>query len=351
MGCSVSKDGDQQQEQLIVGTGPVTLLKNNPEYVDYSQDVMHENAWQTGVFPKQLWTCTSITNLDISGNQLGDISKVVNLVNLRVLNISENEIKELPLDMGCKKLPHLTTLLAYTNKLVLLPKKLCTLTSLTEMNLYNNKLKRMPDEINMMTGLETLNLAKNPLTALPPLDKLTLLRELKCHMCEIETIAGSWETLTSLEEILFNTNKLSTIPKMPPNVKVIDVVGNLITHVDPTALDLCVALTEFKANNNQLTEIPLCVLRPTMESMGFASNDDINVIPREIEQCQALLTLVLNGNALVHLPQELLSLTLLVRCNLLKNSIERSDPVTKKVFDGLKKQCTSGKGYFKADEM
>lgn len=333
----------------IPDTGPGALLQNNPASIDFSKDVFDEHKWPVGTIPKVLWRITSITSLNVSGQKLKSVDQVTSLVNLELLDISANEIVDFPHDI--QKLHDLKRLIAFGNKFVSLPKSIGKLKGLTELNLYNNRLEILPPDINKLTSLTSINFGSNPLKVLPSLAALRKLEAVRFQMCHIEHIEGSWETLTSLKDIIMNTNELARLPVLPPSVVALDVVGNNLSEL-ADSLKLCNGLKELKVNNNHICSIPIAVLKPSLQSIGFAGNFNISAIPPEIKRCTELTTLVLDRNRLTKLPNFLLDMPYLRRLNVQKNPLDMDDPETKDVFGKLKHRLRSRdehgrKGYFK----
>lgn len=334
----------------------VELLNTNPEKLDLSRAELTEkglNGWMKylGAPPRELFATLSITELNLCDNELQSIVGVENLVNLTTLNISENLLVSLPGAIG--KLIKLEEFVGYKNKLTALPDSFTDLISLIECNFYNNKLQELPWNINKLENLESLNFANNPLIALPKFEGLSKLKSIKCHMCNIEKIDGSWETLEALTELMFNSNKITDIPTLPPNVEQLDFVRCKLEVIAPERFANCIGIQEFKANANCLSVFPVGVLVASLENLGISDNPGVKTIPPEIGNCSAVCTLVLNGTGISTLPIELLKLSSITRFNVQKCPIDHSDPTTKQVLEQLQVQCSAkdekGKaiGYYK----
>jgi hypothetical protein len=150
--------------------------------------------------PESLGDLTSLTDLDLSRNQLTSLSENLgNLTNLNHLYLQENQLSFLPESLG--KLANLTYLdlinnhltslpksLGYLtnlaelylskNQLISLPENLGNLTELTQLYLEENQLISLPAGLGNLTKLNTLNINANPLTDLSPLQNLSELTEL-----------------------------------------------------------------------------------------------------------------------------------------------------------------------------
>lgn len=355
MGCGASSSGGKGASD-----GPNSLLNGNPEEVDMSSERIDTRGWVLHGLPRELWRTQSIKRLNISGQNLKTCDKIIQLPNLEELDISENEIQELP--YGISKCANLRILIAFKNQLTLLPKSIGKLTQLTQLNCYNNKIEKVPEEINLLTNLEQLNFGSTLITSLPAMHNLVKLKFIKCQMCKIHTIENSWEKLTSLEEIVFNTNQLEKLPKLPVSIRDIDVVGNKLESLDE-ALEGCVNLRELKANQNKLTAFPVAPLQSSsFITLCIASNIRIVSIPPTFGECKTLQTLVIGGTSITTLPPSLCNLTKLRRLQLTgtplrlqtKGDVEK-DEGTVAVYEKLKEQCSEVNpetskpyGYFKA---
>lgn len=349
MGCGASQNS-------LKAEGALALLSDTTLEVDFSAEEMMERGWgnEDGHLPhnffRNVWRTKSLRKLSLSGQNLKHVDRVLALRQLEELDVSDNEIVEMPFNLS--KLSNLRKLIAFKNNCITLPKSICKLSKLEELSFYNNKLERVPDDINNLVNLVHINFGSNYLTELPPLDKCVKLQTIKCQMCKIKRIQGTWETLLELEEIIFNTNELMALPRMPPNIQSIDVVANQLESV-VDALVLCENLKELKANQNKIVRVPQSCLTKSLNILSLASNIRITEIPAEIKQSPHLRCLVIGGCMIKKLPRELLELNELRRVNFTRNPLDLEDPTTKEVFEKLKVQCLeedeSGKphGYFR----
>jgi len=129
--------------------------------------------------PKEIGKLSQLTYLNLSYNKLTELPKEIgNLTQLTQLYLHNNNLTELPKEI-CN-LTQLTSLDLSHNKLTQLPKEICNLTQLTELYLYNNKLTHLPVEIGQLSQLTYLDLSNNNLTELP-LEIINLTR-LKCFI-------------------------------------------------------------------------------------------------------------------------------------------------------------------------
>jgi GTPase SAR1 family protein len=120
------------------------------------------------IFPSQLLRKhndekQSVTAIDLSNNVIDSLPTSIGLFpNLRVLQLSANEITSLPAEL-CKELQRLEVLDLSKNRLTSLPSAISDLLSLNSLILGDNDLARLPIELGCLTGLQKLDLSNNRL--------------------------------------------------------------------------------------------------------------------------------------------------------------------------------------------
>lgn len=129
----------------------------------------------------------SLETLNLSGNQLERAPTEVleHCRRLRVLNLSENRLAQLPASVGC--LTTLERLDLSGNSLERLPDELTQCAALRELRCDHNYLTALPTRMRMLQRLERLHVAFNRLTALP--SSLRDLRALNCVYANNNSLA------------------------------------------------------------------------------------------------------------------------------------------------------------------
>jgi len=155
--------------------------------------------------PPELFELTHLHALDISGNQITELSNIIKLKSLKSLRASINNISLLPEEIG-------------------------QLTSLQNLELNANKLTCLPRSIGNLFNLEQLSIGKNPLTSIPDeLSQLSSLRHLIANETGLREFPIVFSRLKKLYALNISGNTFTSIPH--------DFVN--LTHLSLLHLDGC----------------------------------------------------------------------------------------------------------------
>ena len=163
--------------------------------------------------------CACIISLNLFDCKLGSagdaaslFAELGRLAQLRVLNLANNDLGEVP-DTLCR-LAHLTTLNLHGNKVGKLPLALGQLHQLRELTLQGNRLTRLPASLSDCTHLEVLDVRGNSLQQLPPLlGKLSKLRKLELARNKLVSLPPSMkDSPESMQIDLTGNNSLQSPP-------------------------------------------------------------------------------------------------------------------------------------------
>lgn len=150
--------------------------------------------------PEKFERLVNLRELDISGNELVDISEVCNLTKLQILNVEHNNVQFLSPEFG--NLTNLKHLSLHGNSLVSLPNEFCNLTNLVSLNLITNYLKTLPENFGNLIKLEELDLTENRLISLPKsIENLSNLQSLCLSGNCIPTLNFDITKMKSLENV------------------------------------------------------------------------------------------------------------------------------------------------------
>ena len=158
---------------------------------------------------------SSLVLLEIHSCKLTRLdNRVLNLQNLRSLDLSDNSLRHLPAD--CGKLTQLRELRLDRNELEEFPASLCQSAlrrSLQSLSLNANKLSgcALPLQFGQLTALINLSVDDNCLTALPPsIGNLTSLRRLSLSKNQLQILPASCLKLR-LESLDISSNDFVTV--------------------------------------------------------------------------------------------------------------------------------------------
>lgn len=144
-----------------------------------SLDIAHRDLKDKGL-PDEIFELDNLQMLIVRHCNLNNISdNIVKLIKLKILDVSENQLKTLP--ESVYELKALTILLAQENQFSELNPKLKNLTELNTLNYSKNKLKSVPEFIASFNKLENLYFENNvidevkaDLSKLPALSELSI---------------------------------------------------------------------------------------------------------------------------------------------------------------------------------
>lgn len=250
------------------------------------------------LLPEEISLLSGIEKLKLSHNRISEYSSSLCLPGLEDLVLYDNQLKELPVEIG--QMSQLTGLNLEKNQLQSLPPELGELTTLDELFLNDNSLRSLPSTIsNLSQNLRLLQLGNNPDLEIPQeIFTLTRLYHLDLSGDGLTTLPEGIERLSQLQVLALNNNEIdcfSRIQELP--------------------------LLSLSLFNNRLTAFPLEITRiSTLNTLVLAKNN-ITSLPEEIGHMSHLRELYLSHNQLVFLPDGLCDLSELRKLHLNKNFI------------------------------
>ena len=193
----------------------VTIL----EYCDLHSARGFENIYQLEIEleldtisdPENIYNLVNLELLDLTDNNIEDIPpEISNLTCLETLNLLYNGITEIIPEM-CN-LKSLSSLYFGYNGITIIPREICNLTSLTELLLNDNCITDFPPELCQLANLSVLCLNNNTITKIPhELSQLTNLTELHLNNNNIEEIPSELFHLTNLSVLELTNNNIKNI--------------------------------------------------------------------------------------------------------------------------------------------
>ncbi|XP_051537316.1 volume-regulated anion channel subunit LRRC8A-like [Myxocyprinus asiaticus] len=259
--------------------------------------------------PLWIYSLKNLSELHLTGNLSAENNRFIVIDGLRELK----RLKFLRLKSNLTKLPQMVTdvgvhlqKLSINNegtKLMVL-NSLKKMVNLTELELVRCDLERIPHSIFSLHNLQEIDLKDNNLKTIEEIISFQHLHRLVCLKLwynQIAYIPIQIGTLTNLERLYLNRNKIEMIPAQ---------------------LFFCRKLRYLDLSHNNLTSIP--------PDIGFLQNlqyfavtaNRIETLPPELFQCKKLRTLNLGNNCLTALPSRFGELTGLTQLELRGNRLE-----------------------------
>ncbi|XP_071586279.1 leucine-rich repeat-containing protein 2 isoform X2 [Heliangelus exortis] len=192
-----------------------TLIQTIPGYIALFQDlrVLELSKNQINHLPVEIGCLKNLKVLNVSFNNLSSVPpELGDCENLEKLDLSGNmEITELPFELS--NLKQVTVVDMSANKFHSIPICVLRMSNLQWLDVSSNNLKELPEDIDRLDQLQTLLLQKNRLTYLPRalvnMTKLSLLVVSGDDLTEIPT--DVCESTTGLKFISLKDSPVETI--------------------------------------------------------------------------------------------------------------------------------------------
>lgn len=177
------------------------------------RDLKLGNNGLVGPLDPRITELTHLETLDLQHNKLTSLPEgVIDLIRLRVLNITSNEFASLPFD-SLERLP-LIEVFAAKNKLsgTLIGPDVGCLSQLQILDVTGNSLSSLAtSETLKLPSLHQLSISSNRLTALPNLASWISLRTLTAEDNNLTSIPEGFVTLSSLKNVDLSGNNIKVL--------------------------------------------------------------------------------------------------------------------------------------------
>lgn len=171
---------------------------------------------------------TQLRSLELSNNEITDLTPIQSIVTLEKLKLEANQIEHVESLANLTKL----TLLSLRNNSVRDLSSLSQLTKLEKLDVRGNSLTSI-DVVAHFSQLKELNLRENAVEVLTPIEQLTELIELNIHTNQISDISPL-RNLTKLEAITMRRNQISDLTVLAhlPQLRDLNARDNQITSIE-----------------------------------------------------------------------------------------------------------------------
>ncbi len=247
----------------------------------------------------ELLELKNLTELNLGGNQLTDISPLQGLKQLKGLNLSHNQLTDIsPL----QELKQLRVLFLTDNQLTDIS-QLQEPKQLKELNLSHNQLTDI-SSLQELKQLTNLDLGYNQLTDINPLQGLKQLTELNLNQNQLTdksiTVLRELKKITSL---ILSRNQLTDISPLKglKQLTTLHLYDNQLTNISP--LQELKQLTHLNLINSQLTDKSITILKELKQlTILLLSNNQITDI-NPLESLKQIEVLCLNHNQITSIPK------------------------------------------------
>lgn len=326
-------------EELSAGLGKLTKLVN----LDLSGNELLE-------IPSEILNLQEIHKLDLTNNNLKRLPTIKKLSKLRCLYATHNDIEEIPdfEDCGsieelyfgnnfiktirksfCEFMGNLRVLELRDNKIVEIPEDIIKLQQLIKLDLTNNDLRFLPNSLGFLTELQKLYIDGNPLRSI----RQQVIRGGTERVLKYLRDKVKDEDVPKIIALKYtDQNQMSRINQTFPDKFVIAVSRSLNLSmrnlcavpesIFKTALSC--KITTVDLSKNKLSEIPrgLWVLARMITTLKLGNNQ-LTALTPSIYEYENLQILELEGNMLSNLPEELGMLKFLRELNIGDNVFVR----------------------------
>ncbi|HAA11707.1 MAG TPA: hypothetical protein DCE41_08410 [Cytophagales bacterium] len=334
----------------------------------YAEIKSRRKKWERLVYYRDEANRDSVTRLDLTSLPLKQIPDwVYEFHNMRILTISQTEIKHIPerlneldslkelymdrmvyadsLEFG--RLTGITFLSAKRNQYQKLPWWVVKFPKLEGIDLTENQLSHIPNKIFWLPKMRSVKMSKNPID----LEKqwligLRRLRNLRINQCELTTLPSKIFRLKKLEELQLSDNQLTEIPPeiaklenlqslsyyknqvsvLPPEfyqlrqLKVVDLFYNSLERISPEIGNLD-SLEILYLANNRLFDLPdEMASLPHLKEL-YLHHNRLSDLPNSFSTLNRLRVFHINNNYFMDFPKEILGMEALVDLDFSYNDI------------------------------
>ncbi|OMJ07784.1 Adenylate cyclase [Smittium culicis] len=296
--------------------------------------------------PQSLQFIPHLTILNLNSNMLKKVGSTITgfLVNLKVLNLDNNKISDLPASLA--NLKSLKVLSLKNNLLKSFPSVITRLTNLENLDVSYNLIGLIPESISNLTNLkylnftgnyspgilskgisklvnlETFHLELNNFLDISPISKLP---SLKYVFLGNNKVTNPLLNSAAIQTIYFNHNKIAdiTICSKLENLTTLDLGFNKLTELPKDLFLYLNRLETIILDNNHLVALPRSVSELTRLTKLSLSTNSLSTLPKELFMLQNLKLLDVHRNKLKSIPSEIWLMPKLTTINFSSNVLDQ----------------------------
>lgn len=289
-------------KSLIINSCSITNLSSDIRNLKNLEDLRIEQCPLFSKLPNEIGDLSELQKLVLNGNhQLDYLPHTIGkLQQLRELDVTNTLIEELPIEIT-----HLSKL------------EILFLTS-------NHRMTYLPHNMNRLDSLRQLFISGQTLISLNELDGIPNLETFMCWECSLMEFPSVLSSISTLKNLVLNQNRLASFPLIIANLKrlnLLQIGGNTITKF-PQELTLMKDLSCLDMSDNYLQDITGVGSMSSLKCLWLSNCGLSKLDGTELKKLSDnLQALILDGNNLTSLPQELAQMKQLTYLSLYNNPL------------------------------
>ena len=251
----------------------------------------------------------NLTDLKVSGSHLSTFPDILlELKQLNILNISNNDITDLPSEWSSTCLKHLNVADNSLNCASAYG-AIVNLMVLETLNLSGNGLNKFPTSVLYLKYLRSLDMSDNPLSEFPmSMQAIQTLEIFKGSACKLHEFPMFLLKLRKIRSIELDGNMIKAIPSgwIMPSLKDLSLDNNKGLQISSHTLSGAGTLKRLALKSCALKEVPKLILRlPVLQSLDLRENGITRISEEVYEAMKQIGEVRLNTGNLVEPPREI----------------------------------------------
>ena len=271
-----------QLKTFKLGKNP---LKAFPTFLD--QLINLEKTDLSGCFLEnnspEIYRLRNLREIDLRDNCITELPEDISHLNLQLLNVANNPLNELPASL--RHSVNLKDLDISSTNIKEIPFQILCINSLEKLSAKNIALENLPENWKKCINIRYLDLSENPLLGLPSsVSQLHKIATFKLKSCCLREFPRVLLCLHSLQNLSLEDNFLAELPNDfgTLNMKSLNLRHNLLRHL-PDSINTQSALQNIDVSSNKFTEFPSVIFK--LSNIKYVALDDnfISVLPEKWE--------------------------------------------------------------------